>query len=95
MSLSVFINTDRDNRTIPKGWHNWNRPEAQETVFYGEFSNSGPGFMPVERVSWVKQLSTIEAGSYTPKKILWIASDNGQPTVVTPSLAVEGIRITN
>lgn len=66
---TVFINTDMGNHIRPEGWHNWDRAEAEETIFYAEYSNSGPGFKPGERVSWAKQLSTIEAESYSLDQI--------------------------
>lgn len=66
---TVFINTDMGNHIMPEGWHNWNRAEAEETVFYAEYSNSGPGYQPDKRVSWATQLSNAEAKSYTLDEI--------------------------
>lgn len=75
---TVFINTQMGDHIKKEGWHNWNKPEAEETVFYAEYDSSGPGAAPEERVEWSKQLSTEEAGEYTINAILK-GSDNWTP----------------
>lgn len=66
---TVFLNTEMGSHIMQEGWHNWNRPEAEETVFFAEFGNSGRGYLPGRRASWAKQLSTAEAESYTLDQI--------------------------
>ena len=66
---TVFINCYLDRHIKPEGWHNWRRPEAEKTAYYAEYSNSGPGFVPAERVNWSHQLTAEEAGKYTLKNI--------------------------
>lgn len=46
--LGVHIN--------PKGWHNWDKPDAETTSFYAEYNNNGPGADMSQRVSWSHQL---------------------------------------
>lgn len=54
----------------PQGWHNWDKPEAESTVWYAEFDNYGPGWVPDERPAWVHLLTAQEALSYTKSEVL-------------------------
>ena len=67
---TVFINCEMGNHIRPEGWHNWSRPEAEKTTFYGEYKCSGAGFQPKKRVSWSHQLKRAEAKKYTMENIL-------------------------
>ncbi|RAV29016.1 pectinesterase family protein [Sinomicrobium soli] len=40
---TVFINCYLSRHVQPEGWHNWDKPEAEETVFYAEYNSTGPG----------------------------------------------------
>ena len=31
---------------LPVGWHNWNKKDAEKTVFYAEYDSYGPGANP-------------------------------------------------
>ncbi|MGL2988061.1 pectate lyase [Flavobacterium sp. RSSA_27] len=70
---TVFITCHMEDHILPVGWHNWSKPEAEQTCFYAEFQCSGPGFQPQKRVSWSKQLDVNEIQKYTKETIL---SDN-------------------
>lgn len=67
---TVFINTEISDVIKPEGWHNWNKPDAEKTTFYGEYKSKGSGANSKERVSWSHQLSKKEAKEYTVKNIL-------------------------
>lgn len=67
---TVFINTEMGNHIKPEGWHNWSKPEAENTVFYAEYDSSGPGAAPEKRVKWSKQLTAEEAAHYTANAVL-------------------------
>lgn len=67
---TVFINCDLGDHIRPEGWHNWSKPEAEQTAFYGEFENTGDGFRPNQRVSWSHQLKPSAAKKYTLKNVL-------------------------
>jgi len=67
---TVFINTEISNVIKPEGWHNWNKPDAEKTTFYGEFNSRGIGSNLKERVSWSHQLSKKEAKEYSIKNVL-------------------------
>lgn len=66
---TVFLNTHMGSHIRPEGWHNWNRPEAEKTVFYAEYGNTGPGYQPSERVSWSNQLSEQGTENYRLNQI--------------------------
>ncbi|HYF67457.1 MAG TPA: pectinesterase family protein [Ohtaekwangia sp.] len=67
---TVFINSELGDHILPEGWHNWNKPEAEETTFYAEYKSTGPGANPSQRVPWSKQLTDEQASKYTVYNIL-------------------------
>ncbi|WP_047550593.1 pectate lyase [Psychroserpens sp. Hel_I_66] len=67
---TVFINCDLGGHILPEGWHNWSKPEAEKTTFYGEYKNFGKSFKPEKRVSWSHQLKKHEAQKYSLKNVL-------------------------
>ena len=67
---TVFMNCEMGKHIRPEGWHNWSKPEAEKTTFYGEYKCSGQGFQPKKRVSWSHQLKRAEAKKYTMENIL-------------------------
>ncbi|NJW52097.1 pectinesterase family protein [Salinimicrobium oceani] len=78
---TVFINTKMGEHIKKEGWHNWNKPHAEQSVFYAESNNSGPGYTPSKRVKWAKILSPEEAEKYTVKNIL-AGSDSWDPSTI-------------
>lgn len=66
---TVFLNTQMAGHVLPEGWHNWDKPKAEENTFYAEYENSGEGFKPAERAQWSHQLTDEQAKMYTPKHI--------------------------
>ncbi|WPR74031.1 pectinesterase family protein [Algoriphagus sp. NG3] len=58
---TVFITTEMGAHIVPEGWHNWNRKNAEHTVFYAEAGSYGPGGSSGERVDWSHQLTSEEA----------------------------------
>ncbi|WP_299987470.1 pectinesterase family protein [uncultured Pontibacter sp.] len=83
---TVFLNTKLGQHIRPEGWHNWNKPEAEQTAFYAEYNSSGLGAMPEKRVAWAKQLTDKEAKRYTVETIL-AGKDNWKPTLKKASAA--------
>ncbi|WP_234568052.1 pectinesterase family protein [Rhodohalobacter sp. 614A] len=74
---TVFLNSKMGDHIIPKGWHNWGKPEAETTVYYGEYGNSGSGFKAESRVDWSHILTKDQAETYTLNKIFgdWKVAD--------------------
>lgn len=76
---TVFMRTYMDASIKPEGWHNWNKPHAEATVFYAEYENYGPGALTHERVSWSRQLTAEEARELTLDRVLG-GNDQWDPT---------------
>jgi len=52
----------------PKGWTEWSGNFALTTLYYGEYSNTGPGSSITNRVNWPGYhviTSASEAGEFT------------------------------
>ncbi|WP_135366611.1 pectinesterase family protein [Halosimplex halophilum] len=62
---TVFLHSYLGPHVEPAGWHNWDDPDKEETAFYAEYGNDGPGYRPDDRVAWSHQLSGSEADEYT------------------------------
>lgn len=67
---TVFIRTEMGKHIKPEGWHNWDKPHAEQTAFYAEFESKGPGAAPATRVAWSHQLSPEEVEKYMVKNVL-------------------------
>ncbi|MDX5417817.1 MAG: pectinesterase family protein [Hymenobacteraceae bacterium] len=74
---TVFINSYLGPHIKPEGWHNWNKPEAEQTTFYAEYKSKGPGARAGKRVDWSHQLSKKQLNDYTLEKIFdgWIPGE--------------------
>ncbi|KAF8034874.1 hypothetical protein BT93_C1024 [Corymbia citriodora subsp. variegata] len=51
-SRTVIMKTDIDGLIDPKGWDEWRGKFALNTLFYGEYMNSGHGASTERRVNW-------------------------------------------
>lgn len=67
---TIFLRTDMSSVVRPEGWHNWNKAEAEKTVFYAEFRSTGRGSSPSTRVRWARSLTAREVAALTPGKVL-------------------------
>lgn len=67
---TVFINCEMDDHILPIGWDNWNKPEAENLILYGEYENTGKGYTPDLRAHWSHQLKRSKAKKYTSANIL-------------------------
>ena len=72
---TVFIASDMGSHIKSEGWHNWGRPEAEETIFYAEYHGE---HTPDGRVPWAKFLSEEEVQTYTLENIFrgWAPDEN-------------------
>lgn len=66
---TVFLNCEMGEHILAEGWHNWNKPYAEKTVFYAEYGSKGPGASD-ERVKWSHILKAKETAGYTPANVL-------------------------
>ena len=75
---TVFLRTEMSAAVRPGGWHNWNKPGAEQTTFYAEFGSTGPGASDATRVNWARPLTAAEAAALTPAQVL-AGSDGWNP----------------
>ena len=78
---TVFMECEMGAFIHPQGWHNWSKPEAEITAFYGEYKNTGAGADISNRVKWSHQLTDEKAKEWTVENIL-SGSDNWEPAVI-------------
>lgn len=79
---TLYINCDMGGHISPEGWHNWKKPEAEKTTFYGEYKSSGKGGDSAKRVAWSHLLTEKQAKGITLKNVLggeegWSPQMNG------------------
>jgi len=67
---TVFVECDMGSHIRPEGWHNWNAPEKERTVFYAEGANTGPGADTAKRVPWARVLPAEEVKKYRAQEVL-------------------------
>lgn len=53
---AVFVRCELGDHIAPQGWNNWGKVANEETVFYAEYQNYGPGADTGKRVSYGVQL---------------------------------------
>ena len=75
---TIFIKCDMGAHINPLGWHNWSKPHAEQTAFYAEYGNTGPGANASERVKWAHKLTAEQAAEYTVQHVLG-GSDGWNP----------------
>jgi pectinesterase len=76
---TIFLNTDLSAAIRPEGWHNWDKPEREQTARYAEFNSSGAGAaLADKRVRWSRQLTADEAQAIT-KELVLSGTDGWKP----------------
>jgi pectin methylesterase-like acyl-CoA thioesterase len=76
----TFRNTNMSAAIKAAGWNDWGNAANQATARFNEYSNSGSGYVPASRPSWVHILSSSQAASYTMLNVLKANSANPQVT---------------
>ncbi|XP_059651569.1 pectinesterase 2 [Cornus florida] len=51
-SRTVYLKTSLDSLIDPAGWYPWDGNFALDTLYYGEYMNTGPGSSTANRVKW-------------------------------------------
>ena len=57
---TVFLGCELGAHILPEGWHDWGKPEAHKSTFYGEYGSTGPGAAG-SRVKWAHALTEKQA----------------------------------
>ncbi|KAJ8749053.1 hypothetical protein K2173_013498 [Erythroxylum novogranatense] len=83
-SRTVFIRTYLDSLIQPAGWLPWSGNFALDTLYYGEYSNTGPGSSTALRVKWkgYHVLGASEASKFTVGN--FIAGNSWLPATTVP-----------
>jgi pectinesterase len=76
----TFRNTNMSAAIKAAGWNDWGNAANQATARFNEYSNSGSGYVPASRPSWVHILSATQATPYTMLNVLKANSANPQVT---------------
>ncbi|MGB4658082.1 MAG: pectinesterase family protein [Mobilitalea sp.] len=66
----VILNSVLGAHIKAEGWHDWGKKEAQDTVYFAEYNNTGKGALTDRRVPWSKLLTSEEAEKYTKENVL-------------------------
>ncbi len=61
---TVILNSYLGSHIHPAGFHDWDKPDAHDTVLYAEYKNDGPGAYISGRAAFVRQLTDAEAACY-------------------------------
>ncbi|KAM0011106.1 putative pectinesterase [Helianthus debilis subsp. tardiflorus] len=69
-SRVIYANTYMSNAISPYGWHDWDDPSKERTVYYGEYRCYGPGANRSKRVRWSRELSRDESAPFLNKTII-------------------------
>ncbi len=69
-SRVIYIHTELSADVRPEGWNNWGNPANENTAYYAEFGNTGPGADVANRVPWSHQLTSDQADQYLPQNFL-------------------------
>lgn len=79
-SRTIFLECVLAGFFQPEGWLPWNGNFALDTLFYGEYLNTGPGARPGSRVDWSTQLSEDMALYFTVAPLIqgdrWLPATN-------------------
>ncbi len=65
----VILNSEIGAHIRREGWHDWDRKEAWDTVFFAEYGNYGEG-AGTQRAPFVKMLTQEEAAAYTRENVI-------------------------
>lgn len=76
----TFRNTSMSAAIKAAGWNDWGNSANQATARFSEYSNSGSGYVPASRPSWVHILTASQATPYTMLNILKANNANPQVT---------------
>ncbi|WJX40842.1 putative pectinesterase/pectinesterase inhibitor 51 [Trifolium repens] len=79
-SRTVFIKSFLEALITPQGWLPWSGDVGLNTLYYGEFDNSGPGSNLTKRVSWSSQVPAEHVSTYSVQGFIqgddWVHRSN-------------------
>lgn len=81
----VFMETELPANINPAGWNNWGKASNEQTAWFGEYRNTGPGAQIAERVPWEHRLTAAEAKRFLPQSFL-AGADHWDPIAAAARL---------
>ncbi len=66
---AVILNSEIGGHIKKEGWHDWDKKDAWDTMFFAEYGNYGEGASD-KRAPFVKMLTADEAAVYTRENVL-------------------------
>lgn len=57
---AVYVRCELGRHIVPEGWNNWGKKENEKSAFYAEYQSRGAGANPQKRVSFSRQLKSLE-----------------------------------
>lgn len=67
---TAVVQCELGSHICREGWQNWNKPEAEKTVRFEEYGNTGAGAPLKDRPAWTIRLTKEQAEEYTAEKVL-------------------------
>lgn len=77
---TVLIDCELGGHIRREGFHDWNKEEARDTLFYAEYRSTGEGAASFGRAPFVRQLSDEEAQKFRRDAVL-SGKDGWRPSV--------------
>lgn len=68
----VLIQCELGEHIKDEGWHDWDKIDSQNTVFFAEYESTGKGAIGIKngkRVSWSKQLEPDDIDHFSKEKV--------------------------
>lgn len=84
-SRVIFMHTELPAEVNPPGWNNWGSAANEQTAYYAESDDTGPGASPATRVAWSHQLTADEVKQYLPRNFL-AGTDHWDPVAEAAKL---------
>jgi pectinesterase len=69
-SRVVYLHTELPSTVAPQGWNNWGKTSNEQTAYYAEFENFGPGAATAARPSWIHLLTSGQVKQFEPANFL-------------------------
>ncbi|KAF1708378.1 pectin esterase [Pseudoxanthomonas sacheonensis] len=66
----AILDSQLGTHIAPEGWHDWGKPERQNTAIYIEAGNTGSGAANARRVPWSRQLQQVPVDAFDRTRIL-------------------------
>lgn len=72
-SRTVYMQSFMSDVVDPAGWRDWNGTFGLDTLYYGEYNNTGPGSDTTRRVTWPGYhiMNVTEATNYTTSNFIF------------------------